>query len=87
MNVHDDLFRAAELAQSELIRLLGALEAAELTAECERLPPVADALKRAVWPFLKMYGRRDEHGSVDESILEQPRAWRPGDDDGPGVSD
>jgi hypothetical protein len=87
MNVHDDLFRAAELSQSELIRLLGALEAAELVAEGERLPGEADALKRAIWPFLKMYGRRDEHGSVDESILEQPRAWRPGDDGPAGVPD
>jgi len=87
MGVHDDLFRAAELSQSSLIRLLGALEAAELTAEGERLPPVADVLKLAIWPFLKMYGRRDVHGSVDEEILEYPKPWRPGDDDGPGVSD
>jgi len=87
MSVHDDLFRVAELHQSDLLRLLTALEAAELAAEGERLPGEADALKRAVWPFLKAYGRRDEHGSVDESIDEPARAWRPGDDDGPGVSD
>jgi len=87
MGVHDDLFRAAELSQSSLIRLLGALEAAELTAEGERLPPVADALHRAIWPFLKMYGRRDVHGSVDETVLEFPRPWRPGDDGPAGVPD
>ena len=81
MTVHDDLFRVAELHQSDLLRLLTALEAAEATAEGEWLPGEADALKRAVWPFLQAYGRRDEHGSVDEEILEQPRAWRPGDDD------
>ena len=86
MNVHNDLFRAAELHQSSLIRLLGALEAAEAAAEGERLPPVADALGKAVWPFLKAYGRRDEHGSVDESIAVMPKPWRP-DDDGPGVPD
>ena len=86
MNVHADLFRVAELHQSSLLAVLAALEAAR-TAEGERLPGEADALKRAVWPFLKAYGRRDEHGSVDESILEQPRAWRPGDDGPSGVPD
>lgn len=87
MNVHEDLFRVAELRQSDLLRVLTALEAAELAAEPERLPPVADALKRAVWPFLQAYGRRDEHGSVDEEILEPARAWRPGDDDVDQVPD
>lgn len=86
MNVHEDLFRVAGVHQCDLLRLLTALEATELAAEPERLPPVADALGKAVWPFLQMYGRRDEHGSVDEEILEQPKPWRPGDDDPPGVS-
>ena len=74
--VHADLFRVAELHQSSLLRLLAALEAAEAAAVGGRLPREADALKRAVWPFLKAYGRRDEHGSVDEAVDVMPKRWR-----------
>ena len=76
MAVHADLFRVAEAHQSSLLRLLAALEVAEAAAAGGRLPREADALKRVVWPFLKAYGRRDEHGSVDESIDVMPKRWR-----------
>ncbi|MCW2496587.1 hypothetical protein [Jatrophihabitans sp.] len=60
-----------------LLEVLADLEAVQLGYPDELLPAAAIQLQASVWEYLKAYGRRDEHGQVDETVTPAIEPWRP----------
>lgn len=79
MSVEDDLFRVGHRHHDALLLALRDLEAVALAHDGTPLPGEAAQLQRAVWPWLKAYGRRDHHGSVCEDVAPDPRDQGGGD--------
>lgn len=66
MSVEASLFSVGRTHHAALLRVLTDLEA---VAAGGALPPEADRLLRAVWPFLQAYGQRDASGGVRLSAV------------------
>ena len=77
MSMEAELFLVGWRRHDGLLLLLAELEKVQAGHPDDRYPDQAIWLQAGIWDFLKAYGRRDMHGSLDEDIIPAPQAWRP----------